>query len=102
MALTILRSYIFNVQGDGVQNVLTIDLREQVETKDSIGQASPLGVDHISILSGGPPTPAAPAISSATVDNFILTVTFAAVLFVQSAGAGGFNLNVTFLCPSAV
>jgi hypothetical protein len=100
---TILRPYTFQVQGDGVGNVLTIDLREQLETKDTIGQGSPVGIDRISLVSNGPLTPAAPAISFATIQNFILTVTLAAALFTQSfAGGDGFSLNVTFQCPGAV
>jgi hypothetical protein len=99
----ILRPFTFQVQGDGVGNVITIDLREQVETKDVIGQGSPFGIDHIALISNGPLTPAAPAISFSTITNFILTVTLAAALFVQSAsGTEGFSLNVTFLCPGAV
>jgi hypothetical protein len=102
MSLGILRSLNFLVEGDGVGNVLTIDLRqlrEYVEiTEPNAG--SPIAVDKISIAAAGGGIPPAPAISFTTMANFILTITFAAAL---PSGPGiGYQVNLSLLCPGAV
>jgi hypothetical protein len=102
MSLGILRPMNILVEGDGVGNVLTIDLREQIEyvsiTERNAG--SPIAVDKISIAVAGGGIPPAPAISSATIANFILTVTFATPL--PSGPGVGYQLSVFLLCPGAV
>jgi hypothetical protein len=101
MSIRVKRRLIIVINGDGAATSVKIDLREQSEGASIVGGFSPSGVDYSAISANGT-SPAPPAINSATIANFILTVNFAAALPNGSGAGNGYTLDVGLLIDGAV
>jgi hypothetical protein len=102
MSIRIKRQNVsFTIQGDGVATVFKIDLREQLESSSAVGGFSPSGVDY-AILTAMGTAPAPPAVNSATVANFIVTVTLAAALASTTGNGNDYALQLGLLIDGAV
>lgn len=75
MSIRIYRAASLNVDGDGSATSVVIDLREQVETKDLVGDFSPSDVENVAFVSNRNGTPT--TVSSSSISQFVLTVNLA-------------------------
>jgi hypothetical protein len=93
MSIRIVRTIVFAVDGDGSSSVITIDLREQLESKSLVGGYSPSGIDTAVLKSNRTGTTL--TVSASSIADFLLTVSLAAAL--ASDPGFGYTLTVGLL-----
>lgn len=97
MSNRITRNVSFQFEGDGSSTTISIDLREQLESKDLVGGFSPSGVENAVLKSNRTGTPI--TVSSISVAHFIVSIVTAAAF---GPDIDGFTLTFALLFEGAV